>query len=67
MLVTLTNRGAAVERLELSSPRYRELEDRSGYLGTWHPRTGRGGRGAVARVVGAGTPAALAGTRSRAT
>ncbi|HEV3136931.1 MAG TPA: hypothetical protein VGZ26_03485, partial [Pirellulales bacterium] len=33
MLVILTNRGGAVERLELNSPRYRDLEDRSGYLG----------------------------------
>lgn len=33
MLVTLTNKGAAVERIELSSPRYRDLEDRGGYLG----------------------------------
>src|ERR1700742_1734260 len=34
MLVTLTNRGAAVERIELNSPRYRDVEaweDRSGY------------------------------------
>lgn len=64
MLVTLTNRGAAVERLELSSPRYRELEDRSGYLGHLAPDDATGGRGAVARVVGAGTPAALAGMRA---
>jgi YidC/Oxa1 family membrane protein insertase len=33
MLVTLTSRGAAVLRIELSSPRYHDLEDRSGYLG----------------------------------
>src|SRR5437764_6017344 len=33
MLVTLTNRGAAVERIELSSPRFHDLDDRSGYLG----------------------------------
>ncbi len=64
MLVTLTNRGAAVERLELSSPRYRELEDRSGYLAHLAPDDGPGGRGAVARIVGAGTPAALAGMRA---
>ena len=33
MLVTLSNRGAAVARIELSSPRYRDIDDRSGYLG----------------------------------
>jgi YidC/Oxa1 family membrane protein insertase len=32
-LVTLTNLGAAVVRDELNSPRFRDLEDRSGYLG----------------------------------
>lgn len=34
-LVTLTNLGAAVVRIELNSPRFGDLEDRSGYLG--HP------------------------------
>ena len=33
MLVTLSNEGASVARLELSSERYRDLDDRSGYLG----------------------------------
>ena len=33
MLVTLTNRGAAVARIELNSPRFRNLEDQTGYLG----------------------------------
>ena len=33
MLVTLTNRGAAVARIELSSPRYCDIDNRSGYLG----------------------------------
>src|SRR5271163_2201642 len=33
MLVTLTNRGAAVERIELNSPRYRDVED-------WEDRSG---------------------------
>src|SRR5215469_17281538 len=32
MLATITNRGAAVERIELSSRRFHDLEDRSGYL-----------------------------------
>src|SRR5579863_1719735 len=33
MLATITNRGAAVERIELSSRRFHDVEDRSGYLG----------------------------------
>lgn len=59
MLVTLTNRGAAVERIELSSSRYRDLEDLSGYLGHLalvdDPVSG-----CRVNVVGPGTPAALA-------
>ena len=33
MLVTLTNKGAAVTRIELSSPKYRDIDHRNGYLG----------------------------------
>ena len=33
MLVTLDSRGAALARIELSSPRYCDIDDRSGYLG----------------------------------
>ena len=65
MLVTLTNRGAAVSRIELNSPRYLDLEDRSGYLG--HLVVDEeladkqaGGRGCYVQVVGQGTPAAEA-------
>jgi YidC/Oxa1 family membrane protein insertase len=61
MLVTLTNAGAAVERIELSSPKYLDLSDRSGYIGHLAlenvPKLG----GARVRVVGKGTPADLAG------
>jgi len=60
MLVTATNRGAAVKRIELANPRFRDLEDRSGYLGHVVDETLAGG-GAVVRVVGPGTPAAEAG------
>jgi YidC/Oxa1 family membrane protein insertase len=63
MLVTLTNRGAAVERIELSSPKYRDLEDRSGYLGHLGKEEDRLGDGCRVDVVGAGTPAAEAGLR----
>ena len=64
MLVTLTSSGAAVERVELNSPRYQELEDPAirpvaGYLGHLSPTDGK--PGARVEVVGAGTPAAAAG------
>jgi YidC/Oxa1 family membrane protein insertase len=65
MLVTLTDRGAAVTRIELNSPRYRTLTDengyradRSGYLGYLE----LGGSGVV-RMVAPGTPAAKAGLK----
>ncbi len=37
MLVYLTNDGAAIERLEMNSPQYLDLEDRSGSLGYLSP------------------------------
>ena len=58
MLVILTNAGAAVVRAEMSSPRYRDQEDWSGYLGDLELKTVPGG--AQVQVVGAGTPAANA-------
>ncbi len=62
LLVTLTNQGAAVRRIECSSPRYRDLQDRSGYLG--HLEYVDDPKGGVClQVVGQGTPAALAGLR----
>lgn len=59
MLVTFTNEGAAVERIELSNPRYRDLEDKSAYIGhlAWTDTDG----GVLVNVVGQGTPAAKAG------
>lgn len=57
LLVTLSNQGAAIERVEVSSPQYRDLEDKSGYWGELQPVTKAGG-GARLRVVGRGTPAA---------
>jgi YidC/Oxa1 family membrane protein insertase len=62
MLIILTNRGAAIERLELNSPRYRDLDDRSGYLGQLMPADAPR-KGALVRIVGAGTPAAAAGVQ----
>jgi predicted metalloprotease with PDZ domain len=59
MLVTLTSRGAAVERIELSDDRFHDQEDRSGYLG--HLAAEAVPEGCRVTVVGPGTPAALAG------
>ena len=67
MLVTLTNRGAAVERIELNSPRYRDVEDwedRSGYLGQLQPTPDPDHKGLLLQCVGPGTPAALAGLKT---
>ncbi|MGD0897287.1 MAG: PDZ domain-containing protein, partial [Thermoguttaceae bacterium] len=63
MLVTLSNRGAALARIELSSDRYHDLEDRSGYLGHLVLEDGGGTKGCPVQVVGAGTPAAKAGLK----
>lgn len=67
MLVTLSSRGAAVVRVELSGRRYRDVEHRSGYLGQLvvHevPRLPEAPIGCVVQVVGPGTPAFRAGLR----
>jgi len=63
MLVTLTTRGAAVVRMELSSPRFRDLDDRSGYLGHVTIDPTAEGRGCKVDVVGRGTPAHKAGLK----
>lgn len=61
MLVTLTNRGAAVQRIELSTPRFHDAEDRSGYLGHVAGDEDARGEGCPVQVVGPGTPAHRAG------
>jgi len=61
MLVTLTSKGAAIERIELSDERFHDQEDRSGYLG--HLGTQAVAEGCRITVVGPGTPADLAGLR----
>jgi YidC/Oxa1 family membrane protein insertase len=68
MLVTLTNRGAAVVRTELNDPKFRDVEDRSGYLGHLSLDGAQGaiigtGGGYRVEVVGPGTPAAEAGLK----
>ncbi|MEN6459734.1 MAG: membrane protein insertase YidC [Thermoguttaceae bacterium] len=62
MLVTLTTKGAALARVELSSDRYRDVDDRSGYLGSL-VLTAAGRVGGLVRAVGLGTPAAEAGLK----
>ncbi|HEX5471852.1 MAG TPA: YidC/Oxa1 family insertase periplasmic-domain containing protein [Lacipirellulaceae bacterium] len=56
MLITLTNRGAAVVQAEMSSPRYRDQDDWTGYLGDLELKAVPGG--VQVQVVGPGTPAA---------
>lgn len=61
LLVTLDNHGAAIERAELSNPRFRDIEDQSGYLGhLGFATTGNDVTESTIQVVGPGTPAALA-------
>lgn len=62
MLVTLSSRGAAVERIELADPRFHDQDDRSGYLGHLAPTVVP--EGCRIGVVGPGTPADLAGLRA---
>ncbi|MFO0897132.1 MAG: membrane protein insertase YidC [Pirellulales bacterium] len=62
MLVTFNTRGAAIERVELSDPRYRAEDNRSGYLG--HVAVNNDRAGCLVQVVGPGTPAAVAGLQA---
>ena len=64
LLVTLTNRGAALARAECSDDRFRDLEWRKGYLGHLQGISDLDGRGCLVQVVGPGTPAARAGLRA---
>ncbi len=59
MLVTLTSRAAAVERIELAGGEFLDQDDRSGYLG--HLAAEPTPQGCRLGVVGAGTPADQAG------
>jgi YidC/Oxa1 family membrane protein insertase len=63
MGVTLTNRGAAIERIEMSSQRLRDLEDETGYLGHLAATDADEKQGAVVHAVVDGTPAAEAGLK----
>ncbi len=64
LLATFTNEGAALRRLELASPRYTELHDRTGYLGHLHAIPAEGESGVRVQVVGPGTPADEAGLKA---
>ncbi len=65
LLVTLNNRGAAIERIELNQRtdwggfRFRDSDRRAGYLGHLHGEDAPDG-GCRIRIVGPGTPAAIA-------
>ena len=59
MLVTLTSRGAAVERIELAGRRFHDQDDWSGYLG--HLALTEADGGCRVGVVGTDTPAQAAG------
>ncbi|HVA51586.1 MAG TPA: YidC/Oxa1 family insertase periplasmic-domain containing protein [Pirellulales bacterium] len=63
MLATITSRGAAVQRIELNSPRFHDLEDRSGYIGHLEGARPPDKAGYLVRVVGDATPAARAGLK----
>ena len=64
LMATFTNVGAAVERIEMASARYRDMEDRSGYLGHLAATDAENGpKGAKVNVVGEGTPAQNTGLK----
>ncbi|MCG8450415.1 MAG: hypothetical protein MI725_12675, partial [Pirellulales bacterium] len=60
LLVTLTNTGAGVRRIELASSRFRDIHDRGGYLGHLE-LVADGESGLRVQAVGSGTPAEAAG------
>lgn len=62
-LFTFTNQGAGVRRVELANPRFRDLHDRGGYIGHLELVPDPSG-GVRVQVVGAGTPAAVAGVEA---
>jgi YidC/Oxa1 family membrane protein insertase len=63
MGATFTRVGGALARLELSSERYRDLDDRSGYLGHLVMDDSDTGPGCLVQAVVPGTPAARAGIK----
>ncbi len=67
MLVTLSSRGGAIERIELTKRdrdgelKYRRIDVFSGYLGYLAGESASQSSGVLVNVVGPGTPAAVAG------
>lgn len=61
MAVVLSSRGGAVERIDLNSPKYRDQQLLSGYLGDW--TSPPGGNGLELAELLPGTPLARAGAR----
>ncbi|MDR3234539.1 MAG: YidC/Oxa1 family insertase periplasmic-domain containing protein [Planctomycetaceae bacterium] len=62
MLVTLTNQGAAVTRIELNHPQYRDVQEHSGYLGQIIADERQpSDAGLKVQTAGDGTPARRAG------
>lgn len=64
MLVTFTNRGAAVARIELADARYRDAQDMAGYFGQTQVEISDENAPGILQVVGEGTPAHRAGMRA---
>jgi YidC/Oxa1 family membrane protein insertase len=70
ILATLNTRGGAVERLELTERtergnlKFRRVDTNSGYLGYLAAQASPNSDGCIVRVVGPGTPAALAQSRT---
>ncbi|TWT80077.1 Membrane protein insertase YidC [Planctomycetes bacterium CA13] len=70
MLITLTSRGGAVERIELTERepnstdlKYRRVDIRTGYLGYFAATSDSEFDGVTVNVVGPGTPADVAGVK----
>ncbi len=59
MVVFFSNRGAAIERIELNNPRYQDIDARDGYLGSLALTDDPQG-GCLIGAVAPGSPAALA-------
>ena len=71
MLVTLSNRGASVTRVELNENAYADNSDKTGYMGQIivdeslaNDETRAGLPGVAAQIVGEGSPVSLAGLRA---
>jgi YidC/Oxa1 family membrane protein insertase len=68
MLVTLTNQGAAPSRIELNTPKYRDVQELSGYLGQivadQKLSEDAAQSGVTVQVIGKGTPAEVFGLKA---